>query len=265
MDNPIFTLQHVVKSKGEMQDFVGPLALILQLLSKNKIEIKDISISLILEQYMAYLDTFSKMDLDVASEFVAMASYLVYIKTKMLLSGDEDIDELSDLISSLEELQRHDSYIQIKSVTGLLADMYRSSYGLMVKCPEYIAPDNGYKYEHSIRDLLSAFSQIMDREELSGINAAKVVVYPKRITYSVTEKASEILGYIKSAGALHIRDLIADAQSRSEMVAVFIVVLELCRTGVIYLVGYDEEMTLCCSGPDNEGFHELPDFDDVAE
>lgn len=265
MDNPIFTLEHVVKSKGEMQDFVGPLALILQLLSKNKIEIKDISVSLILKQYLAYLDSLSQMDLEVASEFVAMASYLVYIKTKMLLSGEEEVDELNDLISSLEALQRHDSYKQIKAVTSQLADMYRSSYGLMVKMPEYIAPDNGYKYEHNVIDLLSAFSQLIDREELNSINASKTVAYPKRISFSVTEKASEILGRIKTHGAMQIKDLIVDAESRSEMVAVFIAVLELCRTGVIYIVGYDEELTLCCSGPDNPEIDELPNFEDIAE
>lgn len=265
MDNPIFTLEHVVKARGGMQDFVGPLALILQLLSKNKIEIKDISVSLILEQYLAYLGTLTKMNLEVASEFVAMASYLVYIKTKMLLSGDEDVDELNELISSLEELQRHDSYKQIKAVTGLLSEMFRGSYGLMVKPPEYLLPDNEYKYAHSIGDLLLAFGMLMDREELNSLNSTKAVMYPKRITYSVTDKASEILGHIKSSGALHIRDLIAEAQSRSEMVAVFIAVLELCRSGVIYIVGYDEDLTLCCSGPDNMGIDELPNFDEVAE
>lgn len=265
MEDPIFTLSHVVKSKGEMEDFVGPLALILQLLSKNKIEIKDISVSLILEQYLAYLDTLASMDLEIASEFVAMASYLVYIKTKMLLSGDRDVDELSELISSLEELQRRESYQQIKAVTGPLAEMYRSSYGLMVKPPEYIAPDNEYKYEHNINDLVSAFAQLIDREEMSGLNASKAVIYPKRITYSVSEKATEILSYIKTRGTAQIRSLIADARSRSEMVAVFIAILELCRTGVIYLVGYDEDLTLCCSGPDNSGIDELPNFDDVAE
>jgi segregation and condensation protein A len=265
MENPIFTLSHVVKSKGEMQDFVGPLALILQLLSKNKVEIKDISVSLILEQYLTYLDSFAAMDLEVASEFVSMASHLVYIKTKMLLSGEEDLEELNDLISSLEELQRRDSYIQIKTITGILAEMYRGSYGLMVKQPEYFAPDNEYKYAHDIKDLLRAFTELIDREELNGLNAAKAVMYPKRITYSVTEKASEILERIKACGAMQIRDLIADAGSRSEMVAVFVAVLELCRTGVLYLVGYDEDMTLCSSGPDNTGIDEMPVFEDVAE
>lgn len=265
MENPIFTLSHVVKSRGEMQDFVGPLTLILQLLSKNKIEIKDISVSLILEQYLTYLDSLAAMDLEVASEFVAMASHLVYIKTKMLLSGEEDMDELNDLISSLEELQRRDSYIQIKKITGLLAERYRGSYGMMVKQPEYFEPDNEYKYAHDIGDLLKAFAELIDREELSSLNAAKAVIYPTRITYSVTEKASEILGHIKARGAAQIRDLIAEAGSRSEMVAVFIAVLELCRTGVLFLVGYDEDMTLCCSGPDNVGIDEMPVFEDVAE
>jgi segregation and condensation protein A len=261
MENPIFTLKSVVKSKGEMQDFTGPLALILQLLSKNKIEIKDISISLILDQYLTYLGAMAEMDLEIASEFVAMASHLVYIKTKMLVSGEDDVEELNDLISSLEDLRRRDNYVQIKAVTGQLDDMYRSSYGLMVKLPEFIAPDTSYKFQHDIRDLINAFYQLIDKEELDGLNSGKTVLYPKRITYSVTEKASEILRSIKAHGATRISALISDARSRSEMVAVFIAVLELCRTGAIYLVGCDEELTLCSSGPDmlNEAFSGFED------
>lgn len=264
MNNPIFTLHGVVKSKGEYTDFVGPLALILQLLSKNKIEIKDISISLILDQYLAYLDSLAKMDLEVASEFVAMASYLVYIKTKTILSGEKDVEELSELISSLEDLRRRENYAQIKAVTGRLADMFRNGCGLMVKTPEYICPDNDYKFKHQIGDLAAALRQVINREELNGLSGAETVAYPKRITYSVTEKASEILGYIKTRGALCIGELISDAKSRSEVVAVFIAVLELCRTGVIYLEGCDGDLTLCSSGPDTivKG---LPNFDEMSE
>ncbi|NLA88137.1 MAG: segregation/condensation protein A [Clostridiales bacterium] len=265
MENPIFTLTSVVKSKGKMEDFVGPLELILKLLSKNKIEIQDISISLILEQYLEYLDTMAEMDLEIASEFVAMASHLVYIKTKTILSGEEEVDELNELISSLEELQRRESYKQIKAVTDQLAEMFRSSYGLMVKPPEYIAPDDEYKYEHDIMDLTDAFAHLMDGDEMSDQSTAKAVMYPKRIVYSVTEKASEILGHIKANGATQISDLIAEAKSRSEMVAVFIAVLELCVTGVIYLVGCDEDLTLCRSGAETTDMDQLPNFDDIAE
>ena len=185
------------------------------------------------------------MDLEVASEFVAMASHLVYIKTKMLVSGQDDVEELDELISSLEDLRRRDIYAQIKAVAEQLQAFYRSGSGLLVKPPEYLAPDTTYRFEHSASDLASAFLQLLDREELLGLGAPKSVLFPSRIVYSVTEKASDILGRIKLAGATRIGVLISEAGSRSEMVAVFIAVLELCRTGAVYLVGYDDELTVC--------------------
>ena len=106
MENPVFKLEKVVRSRTEeMQDFEGPLDLILFLLSKNKMEIQDISISLICDQYLLWLEQRQKMDLDVASEFVTMASHLVYIKTRMLLSieDEEAQSEMDALIQSLEE------------------------------------------------------------------------------------------------------------------------------------------------------------------
>ena len=89
VENPMFRLEGVVKDKNGEQDFEGPLSLILMLLSKNKIEIRDINISEILDQYLAYLETMEAMDLEIASEFVQMASHLLYIKTKMLLNLDD--------------------------------------------------------------------------------------------------------------------------------------------------------------------------------
>ena len=82
MEAPIYRLEGVVKAREEsLEDFVGPLDLILHLLSKNKMEIKDIQISLILEQYLEWMNLRKEMDLEVASEFVTMASHLIYIKT----------------------------------------------------------------------------------------------------------------------------------------------------------------------------------------
>ena len=91
MESPVFKLEKVVHSRSEeMQDFEGPLDLILFLLGKNKLEIQDISISLICGQYIAWLEDRQRMDLEVASEFVIMASHLVYLKTRMLLSIEDD-------------------------------------------------------------------------------------------------------------------------------------------------------------------------------
>ena len=106
-----------------MQDFEGPLDLILYLLGKNKMEIQDISISLILEQYLAWLEARQKMDLEVASEFVTMASQLVYIKTRMLLSleDEEAQSEMDALIQSLEERRRSENYTKVKAAAARLA------------------------------------------------------------------------------------------------------------------------------------------------
>ena len=110
---PTYHLEGVIRSKEEMEDFEGPLNLILMLLSKNKIEIRDIQISEILEQYLAYLAQMEAMDLEVASEFVQMAAHLLYIKTKMLLSSQEEVSELELLLTSLEQLKAKDAYAGI--------------------------------------------------------------------------------------------------------------------------------------------------------
>ena len=96
MEAPQYHLQNVVHAKQTLEDFDGPLDVILLLLSKNKIEIQDISISSILEQYLAWLDERKRMDMEVASEFIAMASHLMYIKTRMLLSEAEKAEAESE-------------------------------------------------------------------------------------------------------------------------------------------------------------------------
>ena len=90
MGEPQYHLEGIVRTRNEgMEDFEGPLDVIFLLLSKNKIEIQDVSITAILEQYLAYLDEMKRMDMEIASEFITMASHLMLIKTKMLLSAAE--------------------------------------------------------------------------------------------------------------------------------------------------------------------------------
>ena len=91
MDSPVFKLEQVVQSREGLEDFEGPLDLILFLLSKNKIEIQDIPIALILDQYLEYLELRQKMDLEIASEFVTMAAQLMFIKSRMLLSIEDEV------------------------------------------------------------------------------------------------------------------------------------------------------------------------------
>ena len=77
MENPTFHLEGVIKEQDSLADFEGPLSLILMLLSKNKIEIRDIRVSEILDQYLEYLNRMEELDLEVASEFIQMAAYQI--------------------------------------------------------------------------------------------------------------------------------------------------------------------------------------------
>ena len=130
--DPTYFLEGIIHDKSEMADFEGPLSLILLLLSKNKIEIRDIKISEILDQYLEYLNAMEKLDLEIASEFVQMASYLLYIKTRMLLTEEKEVTELEQLIASLEQLKCKDTYAAVKSVTPLLDAAAQT--GLQTSC-----------------------------------------------------------------------------------------------------------------------------------
>ena len=166
LTDPIFRLEGVVHGREDMEDFEGPLSLILQLLSKNKIEIRDISISLILEQYLDYLKKMEEMDLEIASEFVAMASHLAYIKSKVLLADDEEeVSELEQLISSLESLRRRSDYDRIKHVTASFKELFQKGSGYIVKPPEPLKANSEYRYVHDKSDLLNAFVKMTRRDD----------------------------------------------------------------------------------------------------
>ena len=151
MEQPQYHLQSVVHAKESLEDFDGPLDVILLLLSKNKIEIQDVSISSILEQYLAWLDERKRMDMEVASEFIAMASHLMYIKTRMLLSEAEKAEaesEMQELIASLQQRQRKDAYEQIKIAVQALALRNDIGLGMFPKTPEPLRRDQTYRYQH---------------------------------------------------------------------------------------------------------------------
>ena len=159
MENPTFKLEGIVRSRDEMEDFEGPLALILLLLSKNKVEIRDIRIAEILDQYLEYLEQMKRMDLEVASEFVQMASHLLYIKTKMLLNlHDREVSELDELIASLEQLQCKSVLSQIQAVVPALGRMSEKGAKYFTRYPEKLPqlPKTTYEYTHDPADLMAS-------------------------------------------------------------------------------------------------------------
>ena len=251
MDKPQYHLEGVLHSKSELsEDFNGPLDVILLLLSKNKIEIQDISITSILEQYLAYLDEMKRMDMEIASEFIAMASHLMYIKTKMLLSAAEQAEALSEmelLIRSLEERQRKDAYEKIKESAKFLEDRNDLGLGLFVKDAEPLKKDETYRYQHEANDLVLAMSAIAERsqKQLPPPMASFTGIVGKE-PYPVTKKAAEVLRRLISRGVTKFITLFRGARSRSELVATFLAVLELCKLRSVSIGdgdGMDMEVT----------------------
>ena len=260
MESPIFHLEGVVKAKQEnMEDFVGPLDLILHLLSKNKMEIKDIQISLILDQYMEWIETRKQMDLEVASEFVTMAAHLVYIKTRMLLSihDEEAISEMEQLIASLEEHQRHESYGKVKEIIPQLEARYVIGRDYITKTPEHLPADKVYHYVHDKDDLRKTMAQVLDRigNKLPPPVAAFQGIVGRE-PYPVSDKASEIIRRLVSFGVTRFRALFKGNRSRSEIVATFIAVLELCKAKRVRLAGTETDCTVTCTGENDsmDGF-----------
>ena len=248
MESPIFRLEHVVKAKEEeMEDFVGPLDLILHLLSKNKMEIKDIQISLILDQYLAWLEERKQLDLEVASEFVSMAAHLIYIKTRMLLSihDEEAQSEMELLIASLEEHQRNENYAKIKSVSGQLAARYAVGRDYIPKQPELIPVDKTYRYVHKPEDLKKAMRAVLEKNGSKlppPVRAFEGIV--GREPYPVADKAREILQNLIRSGVTRFVALFRGNRSRSEIVATFLAVLELCKGRNIRLAGTESDCTV---------------------
>ena len=153
--DPTYFLEGIIHDKSEMADFEGPLSLILLLLSKNKIEIRDIKISDILDQYLEYLNAMEKLDLEIASEFVQMASYLLYIKTRMLLTEEKEVTELEQLIASLEQLKCKDTYAAVKTVTPMLEAAAQTGLHYLSRPPEPLPKAAGeYRYRIEEADLL---------------------------------------------------------------------------------------------------------------
>ncbi len=240
MTEPQYRLEGIVHTRNEgMEDFEGPLDVILILLSKNKIEIQDVSITAILEQYLAYLDEMKRLDMEIASEFITMASHLMLIKTKMLLSAAEQAEaesELDLIRQSLLERQRKEAMEQIRSAITVLEPRNEIGRCVFTKEPEPLKRDQTYRYQHDPSDLLRALDEISERNRRRlpppTVNFKGIV---GKEPYPVTKKAGEVLRNLVLRGVQRLKNLFKGSRSRSEIVATFLAVLELCKTNSVCL------------------------------
>lgn len=211
-----------------LDQFEGPLDLLLTLISKNKVSITDIPIALICDQYMEYIEEAQKMDLDIASEFIVMASELMLIKSRMILPHEEGTEndprrEIADALLL---------YQQAKLAAKELRPMYDEFSGRYVKGTDDIPPERGLPLDLDPNLLIKALGTVLKRMKVAETARTPVeLVNPliKRKVVSVEEKIVEICDLLSKRGESSLFELLCDADSRPELVARFMGILELIK------------------------------------
>ena len=215
-----------------LDQFEGPLDLLLTLISKNKVSITDIPIAIICDQYMEYIEEAQKMDLDIASEFIVMASELMLIKSRMILPHEEGTEnnprrEIADALFL---------YQQAKLAAKELRPLYEEYSSRVTKGTDDIPPEKGLPLNLDTNQLLKALGAVMRRIKVADAERKPHdLVNPliKRHIVSVEEKIEQICDLLLEHEEASLFFLLKDADSRPELVARFMGVLELIKVNRI--------------------------------
>ena len=211
-----------------LDQFEGPLDLLLTLISKNKVSITDIPIAIICDQYMEYIEEAQRMDLEIASEFIVMASELMLIKSKMILPHEEgtENDPRREIANALL------LYQQAKLAATKLRPLYDEFSTRFVKGTDDVPPEKGLPMNLDPQLMLKALNSILRRLRISEAERKPTeLVNPliKHHVVSVEEKIEEICALLEERDEASLFFLLKDADSRPELVARFMAVLELIK------------------------------------
>lgn len=230
----------------KLEVFDGPLDLLLSLIIKNKINIYDIPISEILEQYLCYMEKAAQLNIELSSEFVVMACELLYIKSRMLLPREQqEQDPRSELVTALLE------YSKVKEIAEYLFgrkddyfERYRSA-GMKLHVTKVLKSYSAYDLSQVYSNLRITAPQAKKENNFKTIGA----MMQSRVI-PVEEKIIFILRRLCRAAKLHntmsFKELVSESKSKSEIVAVFLAALELTKSGRIRVVesGNDYQIKL---------------------
>lgn len=208
----------------KLPDFEGPLDLLLHLVQKNKLNIYDIPIHELLEQYMDAIRTMQAMDMDVTTEFLDMAARLVQIKSAMLLPRHEEAEELKQQLTG--------ELIEYQLCREAAERMRKQCIGgdLFVREPAEVEPDLTYRRLHRGTELLEAYLSAAGRgrRKLPPSPQAFHTIVARKIV-SVTSKIIFVLRHLRRGKAVSYDSLYEGARTKSELVATFLAVLELIK------------------------------------
>ena len=225
------------KISYKIEVFEGPMDLLLHLISKHKLNIYDIPIVTLVEQYIDYVRQMQEEDMYVASEFLEMAARLVYLKSVSLLPVHTEAEELkTELQGELIE------YRDMKAMAEKLSEN-TDGFSTFIRKQEKIEVDQTYKRFHEVSELFEAYISAAGRKLKQlppPIEAFREIVVKKVV--SVSSKISNIFKKLSSKSKKsNWKSMFSDAESRSDMVATFLALLELTKSKKIKVVGNGEE------------------------
>ncbi len=223
----------------KVAEFEGPLDLLLHLIAKNKLDIYDIKISLILDQYLEHIGLMAEFDMDVSSEFLEMAARLVYIKTISLLPKHDEVEVLKrELTGQLIEYQ------ECKRIAQLMTE--KLSFDMFSRPEETVEFTTEYNIKHDLIALVNAYNVAVGRknikkmpinkESFSGIVSVQMV--------SVTSKVVFVLRKLWNNQEVRYLDIFEGNDSKSANIATFLAILELTKSKRIVLIGEGDSLRI---------------------
>ena len=222
----------------KLEIFEGPMDLLLHLIKKHELDIYDIPIAPITQQYLEYLDLMKSLDMEIAGDFLVMASTLTHIKSRMLLpptgepgEDDEGADPRAELIRRLLEYKR------FKDAAASLEQREQDWSKVFTReteaKPELPPDDEPLLFDFHLFDLLAALRDVLNRAPDAGIEITAEAV-------SITDKISHILSRLEGADSLLFADLFEGNTSRSHIIATFMALLELMKNRIVRAVQVEQ-------------------------
>lgn len=216
----------------KFESFEGPLDLLLQLIARNKLNIYDIKLSVLIEQYLQQMQVFREQEMEISSEFLEMASRLIYMKTVSLLPKHEEIVRLKEELTG--ELLEYQVCREMAHKLGGMADGFDS----FTRSPEEFKFDKTYELVHPCETVYLAYLEAVGRGQrrMPPSMAPFTKIVAKKIV-AVSTKIVFVLRNLVKGGTRRLNSLYSGAKSRSELVATFLAVLELCKANRVEITG----------------------------
>lgn len=216
----------------KLEGFEGPLDLLLQLIARNKLNIYDIELTVLIDQYLKQIELFKAEEMELESEFLEMASRLLYIKTVSLLPKHDEIVQLKEELTG--ELLEYMVCQQIARKLALMQD----GFDRFVRKPEELEFDKTYELTHSAEVMYLSYLAAVGRgqRKLPPSTAPFTKIVAKKIV-AVSTKIVFVIRNLWTGSSKKLSSLYKTARSRSELVATFLAVLELCKANRVRVDG----------------------------